>query len=241
VARPTRASEFPNDNPKVSEGAIWVCPEVRSRARSWLQPAFDHGVDPRLLTIENASLPGLLPVTARPAPPPAVAPVAAPALVIPTPKPPRAATPVIETTKTAPEQAAPASDSFAEFVQALVDLAQAHGGTRAALCLPALLGAAPFRAGALGAEIEKTLAERGVLAPSGRKKSDSFEQTSSAWRSVLSGATDDLSSCGTTTLDQFGAELLAALLEVPKSRVEELRRELRRRGVAAFGMIAHAA
>jgi hypothetical protein len=80
-----------------------------------------------------------------------------------------------------------------------------------------------------------------VLAPSGRKKSDSFEQTSSAWRSVLSGATDDLSSCGTTTLDRFGAELLAALLEVPKSRVEELRRELRRRGVAAFGMIAHAA
>ena len=59
---------------------------------------------------------------------------------------------------------------------------------------------------ALGAELEKILTERGILAPSGRKKSASFEQTSNAWRSVLSGETDDLSSCGTTTLDRFGAE-----------------------------------
>ena len=135
----------------------------------------------------------------------------------------------------------PALDSFAEFVQSMVEIAQAQGASRAAACLPALLGATPFRANALGAELEKALAARGVLAPSGRKRSDSFEQTSSAWRSVLTGVTDDLSSCGTTTLDRFGAELLAALLEVPKSRIEELRRELRRRGVAAFGMIAHAA
>ena len=214
MSPPTRASEFPNDNPSVSEGAIWICPEVRSRARSWLRPVFDRNIDPRLITLLGAELPRLA-IEIELAPEAALEPEPAP-------------------------EPAPALDGFSSFVCALVDVAHAHGATRAAACLPSLLGAAALRAGSLGAELEKTLAERGILAAGGRK-SDAFEQTSSAWRRVLTGETDDLSCCGTTTLDRFGAELLSALLGLPKSRVEELRRELRRRGVAAFGVIANAA
>ena len=40
-----------------------------------------------------------------------------------------------------------------------------------------------------------------------------------------------------TTLDRFGAELLAALLPVPATRADELRRDLRKAGIAAFGVL----
>jgi len=224
VSPRTRASEFPNDNPSVSEGAIWICPEVRSRARSWFRPEFDPDVDPRLITLVGAELPR-------------------PSVEI------AAREPVVEAAVETEfvGQAAPlaetepgARDKFSSFASALADVALAHGASRAAACLPGLLGASEVPAGALGPELEDGLIARGVLGADGRK-SDAFLQTSSAWRRVLSGETDDLSSCGTTTLDRFGAELLAALLGWPKSRVEDLRRELRRRGVAAFGVIADAA
>ena len=54
---------------------------------------------------------------------------------------------------------------------------------------------------------------------------------------VLRGASQDFAACGTTTLDRFGAELLAALLAVPATRAEELRRDLRKAGIAAFGVL----
>jgi hypothetical protein len=38
----------------------------------------------------------------------------------------------------------------------------------------------------------------------------------------------------------WGAELLAALLSIPRERADDLRRALRQRGVAAFGMLAAA-
>jgi hypothetical protein len=241
VSLPSRASEFPNDNPSVSEGAIWVCPEVRSHARSWLRPVFAPSSDSRLITVEDAALP---PVIVESAPPqPAVD--AAPALDAEL-EAEVAAEPQPESGQPAPpaprrSEEPPACDGFAAFVAALSDVAQAQGASRAAAFLPLLLGSAPLRAGALGAGLEKALAAGGILAPASRKRTVAFEQTASAWRSVLSGETDDLSACGTTTLDRFGAELLCSLLDLPKSCSEELRRELRRRGVAAFGMIAHAA
>lgn len=61
----------------------------------------------------------------------------------------------------------------------------------------------------------------------------------SGWRGVLSGECSDLSVCGETTLDRFAAQLGAALLGT-SSRTDELRRELRRKGVAAFGVLAAA-
>jgi hypothetical protein len=57
---------------------------------------------------------------------------------------------------------------------------------------------------------------------------------------VLDGSSADLSACGSTTLDVWGAELLDALLSIPRERADDLRRALRQRGVAAFGMLAAA-
>jgi hypothetical protein len=55
---------------------------------------------------------------------------------------------------------------------------------------------------------------------------------------VLDGTGGDLAGCGSATLDAWSAELLAALTNAPRAEVPELKRELRRAGIAAFGMLA---
>lgn len=237
VSPPTRASEFPNDNPRVSDGAVWVCPEVRGRARPWRRPAFDFSVDPRLLTVQDAALA----FACAPREPESESRTGfeqvPPEIVWLEPEPMLLESELAVSVLPEP----PASDPFSEFMAAMADVLSSRAATRAAACLPALLGEAPFRASTLGAELSNKLAERGLLAPGGSSRSEEFEATGAAWRRVLRGESDDLSSCGTTTLDRFGAELLAALLGIAKSRADELRRELRSRGVAAFGMISQAA
>lgn len=59
------------------------------------------------------------------------------------------------------------------------------------------------------------------------------------WRSALDGS-GDLAACGDTTLDGLCAELLAGIEGRPEAR-DELRRALRTRGVAAFGLLSLAA
>jgi hypothetical protein len=94
-------------------------------------------------------------------------------------------------------------------------------------------------ADALSKNVELTLQSRGYLDGNARY-SQKFRELCGAWGAVLRGASQDFAACGTTTLDRFGAELLAALLAVPTTRADELRRELRKAGVAAFGVLAAA-
>jgi hypothetical protein len=60
-----------------------------------------------------------------------------------------------------------------------------------------------------------------------------------AWQSVIRGQAEDFSACGTETLDEWAAGIVARV--VSSSRADSIRRELRRRGVAAFGFMAEAA
>jgi hypothetical protein len=55
-----------------------------------------------------------------------------------------------------------------------------------------------------------------------------------AWRAMLRGESDDFP--GTAPLDEWAADTLARLMGAP-SRAAQLRRELRARGVAAFGIV----
>jgi hypothetical protein len=70
----------------------------------------------------------------------------------------------------------------------------------------------------------------------GVRAAASFSETAVAWRKVLRGETDDLSGCGATTLDGWGVDVLRAF-GVGRDGKLDVRRELRRRGVAAFGML----
>jgi hypothetical protein len=61
-----------------------------------------------------------------------------------------------------------------------------------------------------------------------------------AWRAILRGESDDFAACGAKSLDEWAAEALARFLDAP-AKVATFRRELRARGVAAFGLVPQAA
>jgi hypothetical protein len=131
-----------------------------------------------------------------------------------------------------------AQDPFAMFVQTLVCVAQDAGCTRAAALLPALLEGGQVEAGALGEPAIDGLVNAGVLArgPSGLVGGESFRRTADAWRAILRGDSDDFGACGPRMLDEWAADLVARIVAAP-AKTEQLRRELRTRGVAAFGLV----
>ena len=60
------------------------------------------------------------------------------------------------------------------------------------------------------------------------------------WRAILRGESDDLEPCGALSLDEWAADLLARLCQ-KVSKAQVLRRELRSRGIAAYGLVDLAA
>jgi hypothetical protein len=91
---------------------------------------------------------------------------------------------------------------------------------------------------AFGGQSAEILVERGWLEKSGRGFALSAERSAvaNAWRRVLQGESSDLGECD-GTLDGWMAELVAEITGAP-SRRDELRRQLRGHGVAAFGLLA---
>jgi hypothetical protein len=136
-----------------------------------------------------------------------------------------------------PEPAA-MPDLFAAYIAAVVEVALVTGHTRAAAMLPALLEGRELDFSTLTDDVCTRLVAAGVLRSSngGVTPSESFASTAAAWRSVLRGATSDFSACGDSTLDGWTADLLKAF-GVGQGTTTDVRRELRRRGVAAFGML----
>ncbi len=240
---PARASEFPHDNAEISSGAIWVCAELTGAARAELQPFepvksepfvfwFDddepHCEGPVEIELEPAS--GRVSVTI------ALESDAETRLET------EAETEAgleAETETGLEAETEMEAVAFAHFEGALVAALLSQGATRSAALLPRILRLESLPADSLAKNVELTLQSRGYLDGSARY-SQKFRDLCSAWTAVLRGASQDFAACGTTTLDRFGAELLTALLAVPTTRADDLRRELRKAGVAAFGVLAAA-
>jgi hypothetical protein len=171
----------------------------------------------------TADLRGRLKPIVRPRPP-TPAPAATPAqpmlAVVTTP-----AEPVLEVKLEAP------TDDFPRLLDAMVGVLLDAGATRAAAGLRALLEEGEVDEATFG-----DVMLGGAVAKHGSRVSltSGGLTTARAWRSVLGGQSDDLSSCE-STLDSWCAELLSSLSGKP---AEELRKALRRRGVAAFGLLA---
>ena len=136
------------------------------------------------------------------------------------------------------EEPAPSPDPFAAYVAALVEVATLAGHSPVAAALPMLLEGAAFDASSLpeGARERLIAARILVRSDAALSPSEGFTSIAGAWRSVLRGVTHDLSACGASTLDGWSAELLSAF-GVGQGGATDVRRELRRRGVAAFGML----
>lgn len=248
---PSLASEFPHDNAAISSGAIWVCAEltggatlerppfepVASEPFVWWFDELDAYLDGPLdleVAIDSGRLSVQVSIEATLSEP-SCAEVEVEA---------ETETDAEELEEADPdvESEAPLAEpppAFAHFESALTAALLAQGATRSAALLPRLLRLEPLPADALSKDVQLTLQSRGYLDGAARY-SAKFRELCGAWSAVLRGDSHDFAACGTTTLDRFGAELLAALLAVPATRAEELRRDLRKAGIAAFGVLAAA-
>jgi hypothetical protein len=206
------AAELPNDNPELHDGAIWVCESLCGPPVAELpsprEAAAIEDEEEEIEIVEELTIPEGVPVETIP--PPAVSEV----VVSDAP----ASDPVMAEVTSA---GAPADDPFARFVETLVSVAESAGSSDAAAILPVLLGETPDR-----------LSEEMIALVGG----DAFLRAADAWRRVLRGDGDAFSEVGTRTLDEWAAEVIAKLLAAP-NRSEQLRRELRGRGIAAFGLL----
>ncbi len=97
-------------------------------------------------------------------------------------------------------------------------------------------------AGAADASMQtlRVLLGRERIANDAPPEHSSLRTAAAAWQAILRGESEDFSACGASTLDEWCSMLVAAALGEP-ARSDSLRRELRRRGVAAFGLIVEAA
>lgn len=205
------ACEFPCDNPGLSHGAAWICRSLTGMPRAIVRAAGG----PRR-TDPPLSEPGW-PQTEAPIERSDTIPSAAPTEPAPSPPPsqPDAFSELLVIAKAILRSRGHAAEHAVDAVFLQGSLEGIADGARAALVQ---LG--HLRAG----EAEIAAQTRALLA---------------GWRSALDGS-GDLAACGDTTLDGLCAELLAGIEGRPGAR-DELRRALRTRGVAAFGLLSLAA
>jgi hypothetical protein len=139
-----------------------------------------------------------------------------------------------------------AEDPFVRLVQALEGVAIAHGaGDESIRCMRALFGVTRSDGMAPGERATEALLAAGIVLESAQEgrglvRSGAFTAQVVAWQGILRGESEDFAACGGAALDEWAAGVLARVLASP-SKAEGLRRELRARGVAAFGLLADAA
>ena len=136
-------------------------------------------------------------------------------------------------------------DPFSRLLRAFEETAVALGASEGGVDLVrALFGATRLEGlkheSSLGDREIEALVAGGVVARTSRgiARTASFTEQVQAWRGILSGESEEFPACG--ALDEWGAGVLARILGQP-ARADGIRRELRRRGVAAFGLVADAA
>jgi hypothetical protein len=228
------ASEFPNDNPALHRGVMWVCEEVIGppipirvpvEPEPFPEPEPITIIAPERRTIprgEEETIPeeivrtesGIIPIARSEEEDEEI---------------------VVEELEPLGESAvdeAAADDPYRQLCAVLAAVARAAGDAAVAEAVPALL--LEHRVPALGEAARAALADAGLI--TNGALTDAFIATATAWCAVLRGTSDDLSACGGATLDEWAADLLARLLG-SVDRAPAMRRDLRSRGVAAFGLL----
>lgn len=229
--KPTPSSEFPHANPLLSSGTVWLSSlSGESRPRRFALATWQSIAEP-------AATPPPEEEEAGPNQPPdadlepCVGASTEPALLEP------------ETPESSSTVDHPPSDAFDMYCRALVTTLLSAGATRSASVLQQWLQTGHLDATGLDEGVRRCLAAAGHLEESARgdQPTQSTRDTLQAWRAVLSRGTADLSACGERTLDEWSAGLVTALLGRSERETGEIRRSLRRAGIAAFGVIEQAA
>jgi hypothetical protein len=210
VVRPG-AAEFPHENTLIDRGTLWMGTALCGAER--LEPVVVADTAARQSETREECVDPPAPCVEHPEP-------------------------RVERRKTGRRTAEPRDERVETFVRTIADVARAHGPAETAAHVeslfkfgtPAPLDLSPSARAALldGNILEAT--EGGVHATAW------FARTSSAWQSMLRGDGGNLAECGESTLDGWTADLIARLVAKP-NMASTIRRDLRRRGIAAFGML----
>jgi hypothetical protein len=194
----TPCAEFPNDNPALHAGAIWLCLDLTGAAvcERPLEPELpaaleaeveaDDDVDDIEIVDELPVIEGLVMLDESPEPAPA------------------------------------SDDPFVALGDVLEAVARGAGASQdAAHVLRVVLGR------------ERVSSETGdeLLV---------LREQAAAWQAILRGESEDFAACGVSSLDEWSSIAIARAMG-EMGRADGLRRELRRRGVAAFGLVIEAA
>jgi hypothetical protein len=140
------------------------------------------------------------------------------------------------------DEGLPLDDPFLRFVGAIEQTACSFGASGEAISLlRGLLGVTRLDAAEIDSAVGGSLVNGGICSESaaGVARSERFTRQVLAWQDVLRETGEDLSACGTATLDEWSADLVARTLG-GSIRPDAIRRELRKHGVAAFGLLAAA-
>lgn len=243
-------AEFPNDNPGLHRGAIWRCVEVRGA------PTFERGgIEPTRATLventrdETPTEPVAPRAFAAPDEPMAGDAGSAEETCVDAGEDPEEPIEIVDeivlddVIDESPEPAE-ASDPFATLLHVLVDVARtaAGAGDGAVAVLRGILGASRFDPGSLSDSVAEALAAGGILQRSerGLARSEAFIGQVLGWQGILRGQSEDFGACGAAALDEWCANVVARVVGNP-GRAAGLKIELRRHGVAAFGLLADAA
>jgi hypothetical protein len=126
-------------------------------------------------------------------------------------------------------------------VRAVVSIALERGATRAAAVAERLLAGQAVDASRLAPAVLEGLVGGGFATHEHETAhpSASLLAARATWSSLLDGQREELPAELSMSLDEWAAELLGALLAAPDDK-PQLRRQLRKRGVAAFGLLAAA-
>jgi hypothetical protein len=129
---------------------------------------------------------------------------------------------------------------YDRFVAALSAVLLQRGATRGAAVVGSLLEGSRVEATTLGETLVQQLCSAGIGEQRGEHfwVASEFAQVASGWKALLCDESADFSSCA-ETLDDWATRVVGALLPSP-APAKDIRKELRRKGVAAFGMLAAA-
>ncbi|NOU31350.1 MAG: hypothetical protein HOO96_25920 [Polyangiaceae bacterium] len=128
------------------------------------------------------------------------------------------------------EEAPEEHDPFRTLVAVLASVAERHGGPASSIVVTRLLE------GDACPDAPQAVVDGGLVEAGEGTFREGFARQRRAWSAVLRGESDDLEACGGATLDEFATEVVSRALGHPE-RALEIRKEIRSRGIAAFGII----
>lgn len=132
-----------------------------------------------------------------------------------------------------------APDPIAIYLSQLTAAALSAGASNEAVgLLAAVLGFERFDASRASEPTLQALHVVGLVdkTDAGWARQESVVSTAQAWSVALAGQDPDFSACGSKMLDEWSAEIVSKLAGAPQ-KVELVRRDLRSRGIAAFGLV----